>query len=577
MTFNMKKWLNIPLREYLFIGSVLIALTLPLFVTPLPAWGDSPQEHADKHCRSEWTRLGILDHNMYDYCVKRDLDGLKKIEFFQAQYSKTKWFMDFAYPGCEQHWTRLGVKQFQMIAYCLEREKDGIDELNYESQQVGYDHELASLCFRKWQGNDTPFSMTAYCYKNDKNKKEYLERDAASQKDVRDLTDTLSNGTQSWSDKVMAWTGKLKSYLSWGKSIETKVPSMDDQASNVAPSTSDNSAPKLQDHSQGAEAVPLIDKIEMSAANAKVKRIFKYAESLAGAISIRGRIIAEKSFNDFPELKKLLRDLDINFDLEPQLLHVFVGSPALLITISTMFSTTGYFNMTVFKLDDTKTNQGEIPVFMEFRNYTSILNEYNKDVADIEKFTLQYAERELPKYQAPAEKLRNEASPIKLNLGEIASLLLVNEIGHSHEPDEANAYLFILLQAYSLCHIQKEGMNSTSWKTAFHKIVSVQPKLFISFPNTKTSGSLESLQRIEAKGLCADGGPFTYVNNTISFRQCMCSSHSEALDPRATRPENMKEFDKILLRLFPESEKRSLKQHAMKHKKLKNDGENQTH
>jgi len=123
---------------------ISICLVMALWL-PCLCWADSPREHASKHCRAKWTKLGVLQQDMYDYCVGQDLDGQKEIEFFQLQYSNNSWFSKFAYPACDQKWTKEGVKQLDMIAYCLKQEKDGIDELNYTKQQSGYDKDLASM------------------------------------------------------------------------------------------------------------------------------------------------------------------------------------------------------------------------------------------------------------------------------------------------------------------------------------------------------------------------------------------------------------------------------------------------
>ena len=510
--------------------SLLIGL-----LSPTSSWATSPQDHADQHCRAEHTKLGVLQQDMYDYCVKQDLEGEKQIEFFQTQYSSNSWFKDFSYPACDRKWTKQGVKQLEMIAYCLKQEKDGIDELTYTSKQSGYDKELASACFKKWQTNDDgPFNMTAYCYKNSAGQKDYLIQESAGQTQLTELAQVLGGDQKSGG----SWYEKVKSYFSWGKPSAPKATGSNEQQQAT--------------HTTDASPAQPVDSA-LAVAEVKAKRVFDLAPLLGTALSVRGTIAGDKSFSDFPEVVAKLRSMDLA-SKATQLLVVSVGSPALLITTKTSFGTTGYFNMMVLKLFDTETTMGTVPVLMEFDSYASLSKEFDENVSELEKFTIQYAERELPKYRAEAERIKRDTG-VKLKTAEIASILLIHENGKSHSEtaESASTFLFSLTKAFTLCQILKDGINPTSWKEAYAKLAAA----------TKPSDGNEALNKVYAKLYCADGGPFTYQDNILSFQQCMCDNHRDALVPGATSNSNMKEFGEMLARTIPESADTSQPQRAV--------------
>jgi hypothetical protein len=80
-------------------------------------------------------------------------------------------------------------------------------------------------------------------------------------------------------------------------------------------------------------------------------------------------------------------------------------------------------------------------------------------------------------------------------------------------------------------------MNPTSWKDAYSKLAAATK------PPEK-----EFVKKL----YCADGGPFTYQDNILSFQQCMCDTHQDALVPTATNNSNMKEFREMLARTVPD-------------------------
>lgn len=422
-----------------------------------------------------------------------------------------------------------------MIAYCLKQEKEGFEQLTYEEKQPNYDEELASLCFKKWQTNDGPFNMTAHCYKNDKDNKKYLTNTTKGDGLVEIQTILKPNNGSMFTSLVEKVKNVFKDFL----------PSKTEKSASTA---SKNSTQPKQVTETVVKKVEKVDppKKEVSGpvaiANQKAKRVFELAPILGMGIRAQGKIITNKSFSDFPDVVAELRALNLASSAN-QLLIVSVGTTALLVTTKTTFSTTGYFNIIALKAFNTETTMGTVPVLIEFDKYAGLEKEYYENIKELEQFSLQWIEKELPNYQVEAEKIKTEKQ-LKIDTASIASLLLMTSLGKNNGDTgngEVDTFLYLLTKAYTLCHIEK-SVNPTSWK-----------QIFSSFTEGRKPANVELEKKLSERIYCSNGGPFTYQDNVISFKQCMCDSHRDALIPSATQGGNLKEYERILARAIPAS------------------------
>ncbi len=491
------------------------------------AYADSYREHAEKNCKPQWTKAGVLDQRMFEYCVNTALEASKEIDFLSATLGKETWFKKFSQPLCTSKWTKAGVKDLGMIAYCFKQEREAVDQLRFDKTQSNYDAELASLCFKKWQTNDTPMGMTSYCYKNEGDYKEHLKQRTSGLK-LADLSSTL-DAVESESFLASAWN-KAKSLLS---SSEPRKSSTTVTSSSKKPSDKKSGAAKATEPPPVSSA--------LSVANEKVKRVFELAPLLDIAVQATGQIVTDKSFMDFPDVVKRLEQLGMS-SIANQLLMVSVGRTALLITTKSNFTTTGNFSLRVFKAFDTETTVGTVPVYIEYGGYAAMEKEYNQNLEELESFTLQWMEKELPSYKVRAEDIKKQLGEnSKLDAAKIASLLLIKDLGKNRggEGREAEIFMFTLSRAFTLCHLEK-SFNAGTWKQTFAQMVEV---------GGLAKNELE--KKVFEHGYCSNGGPFTHQDSVITFRQCMCDSYSAAMMPKATRSSNMKEFDRILSQIFP--------------------------
>lgn len=502
------------------------------------AHAESVQDHADKKCNEEWTKAGVLDQKMYDYCVNKSHEASKEVDFFKKKFADTPWFK-ISYPACENKWTITGIKHFDMIAYCLRKEKEGFEQFVYEEKQSSYDKELASLCFKKWQKNDAPFNMAAYCYKTDKNNKKYLANNAKNTDRVEKSTILNTNNSGSIFTSLI---GKVKNLFNNFLSPKVdKAISATNRNSN-SPKQIANTKVKKSEKVEPPKAEPPKKEVigPIAIANQKAERVFELAPLLAMGIRAQGKIIADKSFSDFPDVTARLLALNLASSAN-QLLIVSVGRPALLVTTKTTFSTTGYFNLMTMKAFNTETTMGSVPVLIEIDKYADLKKEYDENIKELEQFSLQWIEKELPNYQAEAERIKNEKQ-LKMETASIASLLLMTSLGENKRNDSSfgvDTFLYSLTRAFTLCHIEK-SVNPTSWK-----------QIFSNFTEGRKPANVEFEKKLGEIAHCANGGPFTRQDDIITFKQCMCDNHQDALVPSATQEDNLKEYVKILARTIP--------------------------
>ena len=117
----------------------------------------------DKLCRDDWTKRGILNNEMYDYCMNQQRDGY--IEFREAvdKYKDAIWIqalVDYAV----NEWTKRDVRNDQMVAYEVKRQEDGFEDLAYEVKQAAFNKQKFDTCLDTWA---IQFHMVMSCYKDE--------------------------------------------------------------------------------------------------------------------------------------------------------------------------------------------------------------------------------------------------------------------------------------------------------------------------------------------------------------------------------------------------------------------------
>lgn len=270
--------------------------------------------------------------------------------------------------------------------------------------------------------------------------------------------------------------------------------------------------------------------LEQQAAE-KQKKLFD-AAAIEQAIQVRGRVIRLAPWTEFPDVSKKL--LDLNVDAK-QLLVISAGSPALLVTTETQFSTTGYFFLNTIKLMATETNLGQVPVLVEFRRYRELKAQYDQALSDIKRLALQNFEKVLPEYMERAKTVKTSTQSM-LSESEIASLLMVDEV-MSRKDSGDNVIMYSRSMHLALCAVyHAHKLTPSSWSKEYRAL----------FPNKRTS---EHPLADETALACANNGPFMYQEHVLTFHDCMCGYVNTDQIGSAEK----KEMGRILAALSPEA------------------------
>lgn len=80
-------------------------------------------------CDQKWRRRGVLDQEMYNYCMR-----IKQESYEELVHLKPLADTDYArssYPYCFEKWTDRGLSDTRMIAYCLRNEIEAVKDVRY--------------------------------------------------------------------------------------------------------------------------------------------------------------------------------------------------------------------------------------------------------------------------------------------------------------------------------------------------------------------------------------------------------------------------------------------------------------
>jgi hypothetical protein len=117
-------------------------------------------------CIDEWTKRGVVDRGMVNYCVGSERDGHAKLAQLLQKYGGYSWM-----PGVlaknVNNWTKRGARKDSLVAYGVGREVDAFLNLQYLAQHdAGIETGAANSCLEKWSAGSVQWAMVEYCYKH---------------------------------------------------------------------------------------------------------------------------------------------------------------------------------------------------------------------------------------------------------------------------------------------------------------------------------------------------------------------------------------------------------------------------
>ncbi len=113
-------------------------------------------------CEEDWTKKGVIDQNMVNFCVQNKTEGYYKAKQIIKKFENQKWIQE-AIDLSIKRWTKKGMRNDLMVANSLEIITDGFEELVLESKKTGFSKAKYDKCYASWKAD---FGMVWHCYKN---------------------------------------------------------------------------------------------------------------------------------------------------------------------------------------------------------------------------------------------------------------------------------------------------------------------------------------------------------------------------------------------------------------------------
>jgi hypothetical protein len=123
-----------------------------------------PAEDVEGHktlCTDKWTKRGVLDNEMFTYCMNQMHKGYLNLQTEVAQ-NATQWWTQATLDQSIIKWTKRGSRDDEMVAYDFHNEADAYKDLIFESKQPVFNKASMASCLAKWREQ---FTMVEYCYK----------------------------------------------------------------------------------------------------------------------------------------------------------------------------------------------------------------------------------------------------------------------------------------------------------------------------------------------------------------------------------------------------------------------------
>ena len=117
--------------------------------------------HTEKLCKDKWTKRGVLNDRMFEYCSKQASNGYREALDIYKEYENSVWIQDVVNFSLSE-WTKRGITDYNMFGYEVKKNKEGYLNLEYEISQKNVTEAEVRKCSDKWYPS---FNMLVYCLK----------------------------------------------------------------------------------------------------------------------------------------------------------------------------------------------------------------------------------------------------------------------------------------------------------------------------------------------------------------------------------------------------------------------------
>jgi hypothetical protein len=121
---------------------------------------------AEAFCVETWTKRGVLDKDMFSYCMDQQRNGYLDAEDQFRKYSGIVPNLDSIVSFAEEKWLRNREYQYSMFAYEFKQQGEAFLDVAYDYKAKKFSEEDMNQCLSKWISDRAPqWTMVAYCLK----------------------------------------------------------------------------------------------------------------------------------------------------------------------------------------------------------------------------------------------------------------------------------------------------------------------------------------------------------------------------------------------------------------------------
>ena len=143
----------------ILLSFVILGFSLNLGAQNFPSKESAKSE---RYCEKEWTKRGVLDREMYQFCLEGEYNGYQEAILLIQKYKSQPWIQQVI-DNAIAEWTKAGVRVDSMVHFTISQNIDAWEDLVYESKQPAFDKGKFKRCQKEW---GVAFNMVSFCYKN---------------------------------------------------------------------------------------------------------------------------------------------------------------------------------------------------------------------------------------------------------------------------------------------------------------------------------------------------------------------------------------------------------------------------
>lgn len=124
------------------------------------------QNLAVAHCEDQWTKRGILDGDMFSYCMEQQIEGYDDTLYLYNKYSNIERveLIDEVVRFALGKWVTRKEYQMDMVAYEIEVQGEAYLNIAYELRSGNIGAGLLEYCKSNWLSKREPqWDMVEYC------------------------------------------------------------------------------------------------------------------------------------------------------------------------------------------------------------------------------------------------------------------------------------------------------------------------------------------------------------------------------------------------------------------------------